>query len=228
MKILYKNPISKRLTKVVIRLDDFHQIRYEDGWNKTFEMLEDLGVKATIAVIPKYKGQTLSDDAVEILKELEKKGWEIAQHGYTHEQLTNSGGILKTWNRSEFADVPYKEQYRRILNGKKILEDFGFKVNTFVPPWHTFDENTVKVLQELKFKVLSDGHTIFPKWIGDLLMIPTHKIWHEYFRIGVITLVLHPNDATKENLERWRDWIEGFEDNAVTCYEIYKVWLKNK
>lgn len=228
MKIFYSR-ITKKFVKIVVRLDDFHQIRIKDrGWSKTFEMLENLGVRATIAVIPIYKGEILSDGAVETLKELERKGWEIAQHGYTHDQLTNSGGILGTWNKSEFAGVPYEEQHKRILEGKKILESFGFQINTFVPPWHTFDENTIKVLEELEFTVLNDGHFFLPKKVGNILMIPTHKIWHEFIRFGVVTLVLHPNEATNENLKRWRNWIEGMEDCVMTCKEIYQTFIFEK
>ena len=223
-RLLYNNWLTKKFSKIIVRLDDFHQVRDVKGWDRTFELLDNLGVRGVIAPIPKKEGEELSDEAARELKEFIRRGWEVAQHGYTHEKMTNCRGIAGTREWSEFAGLPYTEQRQRIIEGKKILKERGIDAKTFVPPVHSFDNTTVEVLNDLDFKVLNDGRFFFPRKVGKILMVPTHKIWHEFIRFGVVTLVLHPNEATNENLNRWQDWIEGMENCVMTCNDVYRWW----
>ena len=50
------------------------------------------------------------------MRQLKKKGWVVAQHGYQHIYKTKDSGILKINQRSEFAGLPYDEQYQGTLS----------------------------------------------------------------------------------------------------------------
>ncbi len=70
-------------------------------------------------------------------------------HGYSHQ--TNSREQL-----SEFANLDYKEQVERLAKGKAYLQDItGARVTTFLPPWNTYDLNTLFALEETGFSMLS-------------------------------------------------------------------------
>ena len=76
---------------------------------------------------------------------------DVALHGYTHQWLNPS-------EQSEFAGMSLADQKERIGKGKRELErQLGRKITTFIPPWNSYDGNTVKALAELGFTCLSAG-----------------------------------------------------------------------
>ena len=53
---------------------------------------------------------------------------------------------------SEFAYLDYDDQVRKIEEGRRFLEaELGAKVATFVPPWNTYDANTLVALEQSGF-----------------------------------------------------------------------------
>lgn len=113
---------------------------------------------------------------IEILKKYHAAGLvEIAQHGYTHqtnrfrtsddEALNDKEfyqGIDRKWiaynpsdagDYSEFAGLPYQEQADKIIKGQTYLEKiFGFKPESFIFPWNTYDATSLKILRQHGFK----------------------------------------------------------------------------
>jgi hypothetical protein len=74
---------------------------------------------------------------------------DISMHGYSHQ--TNSPDYL-----SEFANLDYDGQVEKLTEGKKYLENItGARVTTFLPPWNTYDLNTLSALEETGFTILS-------------------------------------------------------------------------
>ena len=70
-------------------------------------------------------------------------------HGYSHQ--TNSADHL-----SEFANLAYREQVRRLEAGREYLQHLtGAPVRTFLPPWNTYDQHTLSALEETGFTILS-------------------------------------------------------------------------
>ncbi len=73
----------------------------------------------------------------------------ISLHGYSHQSHKK-----EYW--TEFADMPYKEQYEKIKKGKELFKRvFDKNITSFVPPYNAYDKNTVKALEKLGFKTLS-------------------------------------------------------------------------
>lgn len=141
---------------VIFRIDDFG-IDNELFYPKLFEIFEKHNTSLIIGVVPykmidgKLSG--LSELQIKILKQGQTKGLiEIAQHGMNH--INNSRPPATA---SEFKGLSFHEQYCRILKGKRYLEETfqGSKIITFIPPWNSFDENTILALEKLDFKFIS-------------------------------------------------------------------------
>lgn len=148
---------------VVFRYDDYCGKRNFD--NTDAELLLTFrrrGVPLTLGVIPYVCAENPRDrkpqpflalgaDQVRRVKELLAMGLcEVAQHGYTHQTVTEGPP------HSEFAGVPLARQVAALRKGRRRLErDFGVRVTTFIPPWNSYDAATVLALERLGFNALS-------------------------------------------------------------------------
>jgi predicted deacetylase len=85
-----------------------------------------------------------------LLKKLVDEGvLDIALHGYSHQTLD-----AKKW--TEFKGLDYNKQLDKLSKGKELLKKtIGIDVTTFVPPFNTYDLNTLKALEALGFTTLS-------------------------------------------------------------------------
>jgi hypothetical protein len=79
---------------------------------------------------------------------------ELAQHGYAHLRVSGTGEE----HRSEFVGVNEATQTKLIIDGRRQLEEgFATVVNSFVPPWNSYDETTTRVLGKAGFRFISAG-----------------------------------------------------------------------
>ena len=96
---------------------------------------------------------------------------------------------------SEFAGLPYKEQYERIRRGKEIMNSKGLYTDIWMAPGHSFDQNTLKALKDSGFRYLTDGTALYPFKRNDLVFVP-QQLWQPRpFSFGVFTICLHSNIA---------------------------------
>jgi peptidoglycan/xylan/chitin deacetylase (PgdA/CDA1 family) len=150
-----------KLINVVFRYDDYAANSATKAELKILETFQGYGFPITFGVIPfKVTGdvedpsprELIPLDSVkgEILKAGSEAGiLEISMHGYSHQ--TNSADHL-----SEFANLAYHEQLRRLAAGRAYLEQLtGAPVKTFLPPWNTYDRHTISALEETGFSILS-------------------------------------------------------------------------
>jgi hypothetical protein len=81
----------------------------------------------------------IDDQRAEPLRQMLKDGLcEIAEHGYSHQTRS-------TTDYSEFVGAPFEQQANLIGKGREELEKvFDCKVVTFIPPWNSFDEKTLR------------------------------------------------------------------------------------
>lgn len=124
---------------------------------------------ATFAVIPYANRQPLQSEQVPHLIRAQSSGTvEIAQHGYSHEP-----GVGISDTPSEFAGVALASQARNIADGKTALEQiFSGTIAGFVPPFNTFDQATVRALEQQGFRYLSAGGEHGLPNIADLSLVP--------------------------------------------------------
>jgi len=79
---------------------------------------------------------------------------EIALHGFAHRD--NAIAPVNPGSESEFRDLSYSSQLRMLTAGKATLESlYHVNVTTFIPPWNSYDENTLRALDSLGFDLVS-------------------------------------------------------------------------
>ena len=138
---------------VFIRDDDVDRV--DPVLREIFECLEESRVPVIYGVIP----GKLKNDLVNFFLRKKKAGvpFDIVQHGFRHCNYSEGP------NKYEFGSVrTFEAQYRDILAGGNIMKTaFGRHFTpAFVPPYHGFDQKTVKVVGELAIPVFSAGRKV--------------------------------------------------------------------
>tara|TARA_Y100001958_G_scaffold98184_1_gene67824 strand:- start:12789 stop:13517 length:729 start_codon:yes stop_codon:yes gene_type:complete len=195
------------MKKFIIRIDDVHEgmdfVRFNDFIN-TLNMLE---IKPIIGVIPNNKDNSLitsnkTSKSIfwnKIRGLYESKKCDIALHGYDHIYLNNSRGILKYGRKSEFSNVDYKIQYEKIKKGLDIFNKNGIKTKLFMAPSHTFDLNTIKVLNNLGIKYITDGFNLYPYKKFDIIFFPHLFSSFLNFGFGLYTICIHLDTMSEKD-----------------------------
>lgn len=220
------SPGITRFSLVCLRFDDYHQEIDHERWIDVLSRYDDRGLRGVIGVIPKYKGDPLDADAVDFLHDLRDNGWELAQHGYTHDNIGEGRGGHLYDDRSEFRGVPLDEQRHRIGSGYDILKSHGIEPTTFIPPWHEYDQNTVRGLTDVGFNCINEGRWPIPRTIGKITLVPTHipAMTPYILGFGIVTLVSHPH--LDDDPMRNADAVLGYEDHLRTPSEVVSWWRK--
>jgi len=150
-----------KLVNVIFRYDDYSANSVTEAEINIIETFRKHGIPISFGVIPfKVAGDPENPSPQDLLPldsvkgEILKTGYEegildITMHGYSHQ--TNSPEYL-----SEFANLDYQEQVKRLSAGKEYLQNItGASVTTFLPPWNTYDLTTLTALEESGFSILS-------------------------------------------------------------------------
>lgn len=160
-------PISSPKEKqiiVVFRYDDYSSCSSTDLELKIINAFQKYYVSCTFGVIPHVYTSNiyntsahdmvyLTSGKINILSKLFKNGtWDVALHGYAHQPvLKRLGG-----GYTEFYGLDYNSQRKRLVEGKKLLELFlGRQITTFIPPWNSYDLNTMQILEDIGFTCIS-------------------------------------------------------------------------
>jgi peptidoglycan/xylan/chitin deacetylase (PgdA/CDA1 family) len=152
---------AEKQINVVFRYDDYSANSVTSAELKIIETFRKNMAPITFGVIPfKVAGDVHDPSPQDLLPldsvkgEILKSGFEdgileISMHGYSHQM--HSSEYL-----SEFAKLAYKDQVKRISAGKEFLQNMtGAQVTTFIPPWNTYDRNTLSALEETGFSTIS-------------------------------------------------------------------------
>lgn len=138
--------------KIVFRDDDVTELNHQ-LW-RLLTLFQACQLPLHLAIVPSKVQHT----TVETLRHLKAKAprlLEFGQHGFAHE----NHGAPHTY--AEFGRMrSYEQQHRDIAEGKRIMEklfeeDFA---PVFTPPYHHYDTNTLRCLDELGFRVFSRGY----------------------------------------------------------------------
>jgi len=141
-------------------MDDFSARSDTRLEGEIFSVFEQEGIPMTLGVIPYIcEGDVhvpgpreqveLPAEKLEILRQVTSRtGFEVAQHGCTHQ--VRAGLPF----RSEFVGASTEAQLERIARGRDLLSRFT-SVDTFIPPWNSYDQATLHALEALGFRCLS-------------------------------------------------------------------------
>ena len=218
------------MTKYLFRVDDISEFMRFDRFKKLRKIFIKYNIKPVLAVIPKNEHKKIMFEhkkrkyLVEELKYLEKKGWIIAQHGHTHELIGN-GGLLNINNFGEFGGLSFKEQAKKISEGKKILEKEGFSPKIFIAPAHSFDKSTLKILKKHGMTLINDGIGLYPFQRDGFLFLPQITWQVRTFPLGMITIGLHPHELKDKDLLKIEKFIKKNRKNIT---DINKVIINFK
>lgn len=156
------NTVETTQVIVIFRFDDYSSRSSTDMEVKLIDAFVKYNVPCTFGVIPYvYAGNNLdsrtqdilplSPVKADILKDAIKSGiLEVALHGYSHQTIRKIDGY------TEFSGLDYISQVERIAKGKNLLEKMlDTKVTTFIPPWDSYDLNTILALEKQGFRCIS-------------------------------------------------------------------------
>lgn len=155
---------EKSYITVVFRYDDYFSLSSTEIESKIMGTFHKYALPCTFGVTPFVCAGDIHDPSLQdvvpltplkadMLKNVISANLlEVALHGYSHQ--TNH---LWTHRRfSEFLGLDYQSQEEKISKGKSFLEEtLNTTITTFIPPWNTYDLNTVKILEKLGFTCIS-------------------------------------------------------------------------
>lgn len=210
--------------KIAIRMDD---ITPDMDWEKFYafkEILDEYHISPLIGIVPDNRDDNLKkgmlrEDFWDYVKELEQAGWTIAMHGFCHVYTTQKGGVFPLNSFSEFAGVPYEKQKRMLAAGREILKEQGIETDTFMPPAHSFDRNTIQALQELGFRYITDGFGNKPFERHHMIFLPiSERKVRKPSGEGITTYVVHANSMEEKDFAFYR---QLFAENEMADYSVY-------
>jgi len=209
---------------IKLRLDDFSPFIDHQKWDYLINKLYPVISKTIIAAIPNHYSSKIKIDSeliyenyINKLKYLQKKGFEIAQHGYSHDYPFEDKSKVTLGfkrNTTEFCNVSISEQEKRIKIGKEFFNKLNINIDGFVAPGHSFDKNTLELCEKYKFK-----------WFGDSLKYNDNRNYN-FRKLNLICskygldkfilrrtardlkrkinyqIVIHPNTISNKELKR--------------------------
>lgn len=166
------------MIKIIFRFDDPSEISDHDLEIKILNLFIKYNAKICLAIIPFKKRindetiWTITDSKIKhIIESVEIGVVEVAQHGCSHVDE----GMNCIGSPSEFSGVPYDYQARKIMEGRELLSSiFNTPIIGFVPPFNTYDANTVKILAENNYEYISAAWDtpVFDKKRHDIVILP--------------------------------------------------------
>lgn len=174
---------SSRPIRIVLRYDDYSSQSPTDWEEQLIGVLERCGVSCAFGVTPfacRVQLDAASQDRtpltprqVSLLRTAVERGTlEPMLHGATHRRAAVER--LASAHPSELVGTSFEHQHKRLSAALASLEcDLERPVRIFAPPWNSYDEDTVRVLEDLDFQVLSSGPRYGPaKSSGSLRYLP--------------------------------------------------------
>ena len=235
--------------KIVFRFDDYMMTQHI-VFDSILDIFKKNNIPLTLGVVPYDKEEQLFNklnlDQLNDLKDrIKKNEIEIALHGFCHTNNELTGrSLFRKEILSEFLNLEYNDQVKKIKKGKEALDSiFNTNTKVFIPPYNSYDDNTINALGRLGFEVISasmDGNSgpdiisYIPYTISELTELPGLLRMDPDDAYSII-VVIHPysfiggikTDLTTpvyfSKLDTLLNWING-QDNisAVSFSELGK------
>jgi len=140
------------MKEVFIRDDDVY--KYDGVFLELFDFLKTHRIPLVYGVVPAL----VTDKIIRLFNKEKNKNpalFDIAQHGLTHKNYSKNLS-----RKYEFGPLrSYAQQKKDILTGHRLMLNLFGKNFTpaFIPPYHGYDRNTLKIIKEMKFTIFSAG-----------------------------------------------------------------------
>ncbi|HEY6249806.1 MAG TPA: DUF2334 domain-containing protein [Candidatus Angelobacter sp.] len=200
----------------LVRFDDICSTMNWPIWEQIEEALLGAGTKPILAIVPDNQDPKLkaAESNIEFWNRVrvwQARGWSIGLHGYQHLHATRDGGILKLNRWSEFSGLSFEEQRSKLQRARDLLEHEGVHPELWIAPGHSFDANTLRALDEIGIRYLSDGYSLYPYRDSTGMTWVPQQLWH--FRrmpFGIWTVCLHLNSWSEADVGRFRSNLQEF------------------
>ncbi len=212
---------------LIIEIDDYWNIA-KDGAGPYFEKygytmkdykevsdildkhkaVASLGVTPFIFVEGLRQNFPLSEDKemINYLKELDRKGYELAMHGYNH-------------CRNSYYCPQYEEVWYNVLTGKRQLETiFKKEFITYFPPGNQWTTPQYENVKKVGFKVI--GNTHVPQAYFDKDVIITQK--------GYDPIYVYKWYARDFKHTSYKEWIQEYEKNNLFILQLHCNTFDNR
>lgn len=215
--------------RYLIRLDDIAPHMDWPRFERLARVFDEYKIRPLIGVIPDNQDSQLRQfpefvgDFWEKLRSLQACGWEIAQHGFQHVYVTRKCGLMGINGLSEFAGLPYEEQFDKIAQGQRILREHGLQFETFMAPSHSFDRLTLRALRELGFTTVTDGFSPWPSIEHGLIFLPQWLAKPRVLPLGVQTFCLHINVMTEWEIRHVEEFVAEHRRDFLTFDEAREL-----
>ena len=211
--------------RYLIRLDDIAPHMDWPRFERLARVFDKFGIQPLLGVIPDNRDPQLRQfpefvgDFWEKVRSLQARGWEIAQHGFQHVYATHDCGLMGVNSLSEFAGLPFEEQFDKLSRGQSILRNHGLSFETFMAPSHSFDRLTLRALRELGFTTVTDGFAPWPSIEHGLVFLPQWLANPRVLPLGVQTFCLHVNVMTERQIRRVEQFVADHHREFLTFPE---------
>lgn len=197
------------MARFLLRFDDITPRMNWSVWDRVENILETAGVSPLLAVVPANADPELDFGPAkerfwQQVRQWQRRGWSIGLHGFEHRYVTRAAGILGRNRYSEFAGLPEAEQRSKLSAALDIFRREHVAADAFVAPAHSFDQTTVRLLDELGVDCISDGYALYP-FVCErgLLWVPQQLGKFRPMPVGIWTICLHINDWTRKELAQF-------------------------
>lgn len=218
--------------KIAVRMDDITPGMDWEKFRRFEKILDTYRIQPLIGVVPDNRDKDLRKVPVdkeeelyfwEQVKEWQKKGWNIALHGFQHVYTEKKGGCFPLNRFSEFAGLSFQRQKKMLEAGDGIFAAHGIETDIFMAPAHSYDRNTLRALKELGYTKITDGFGLRPYEKGGITFYPISFRLNSSLKRkkGVTTVVIHTNTMEDSDFERCRGL---FETKKMISYGEYLKW----
>lgn len=218
------------MRKIAIRIDDVAEDMDWEKFRRFEKILEENKLAPLIGVIPQNKDASIArgtpaEDFGGWLKKKQAAGWCIAMHGYEHLYKTKAKGIFPLNPFSEFSGISYKEQCRKISDGKKRMALYGIDTAIFMAPGHSFDENTIRALKKNGFQYVTDGFGNGPFVRDEMTYLPIALQKSKEFekKSGITTFVVHTATMRDEDFAAYEKMLSEKRKFFVDYRELLET-----
>jgi|TARA_B110000211_G_C13898590_1_gene472872 predicted deacetylase len=218
-----KNYIDKN-TGFLLRLDDIAENMKWDFMNKAEIIFDQYNIKPVLGVIPYNKDKELlehpkiNSNFWDKVRSWQNKGWEIGMHGtyHSYKNICNKNDYLGYGGNTEFCNISYDEQLKKIKDGLNKFSKEDISIKTFFAPNHTFDTNTLKALKSCGINKVLDGYGLMPYEEDGIKFVP--QLFYKIIRIpfGIQSFQIHLNYYNLKDFENFISFIHDNNKKMIT------------
>ncbi len=196
----------------LLRFDDLCPTMDKARWERLLPLLRQYSIRPILAIVPDNQDPFLDRNSADPtfwnhMRELQSFGATIGLHGLGHVCTATGRSLVPLHRHTEFAGSPEIVQRSRIQRGLKILQGQALQARIWVAPRHGFDKTTLKILQEEKLFLISDGLGARAVRRGGLTWIP-QQLWAPVDKdSGLWTIAYHPNTASDAQITQLEQFL---------------------